>query len=103
MVENFSDKVANLAQKIQNQGQDRLRRENLGCDINLVNAMTKIKIGNKYTKIDSGNCGRYMIDNATGDIFGIKAYGVIHKGRHYGNLDTIEDWDWSDYHAKRNV
>lgn len=39
----------------------------------------------------------YMVDNATGEIFGIKAYGCIHKGHAYGNLNTIDAWDWSDY------
>ncbi len=32
---------------------------------------------------------------------GIKAYGVIHRGHRYGTLDTIHEWDWSDYRAVR--
>ena len=45
-----------------------------------------IKPGRKYTKVDIGNSGRYMIENATGKIFGIKGYGVIHRGHYYGTL-----------------
>jgi hypothetical protein len=45
-----------------------------------------------------------MVDNATGEIFGIKGYGVIHRGHRYGTLDTIGDYDWSGYHAvKRDL
>ena len=44
-----------------------------------------------------------MID-ADGQIFGIKAYGVIHKGHFYGTLDTIDLYDWSNYTAvKKNL
>jgi hypothetical protein len=35
--------------------------------------------GKKYTKIDVGASGKYMVDSE-GNIFGIKAYGVIHRG-----------------------
>ena len=55
--------------------------------------------GPKYTRVDVGRSGKYMVVNATGEIFGIKAYGVIHRGHSYGTLDTIEAWDWSGYTA----
>jgi len=58
--------------------------------------------GRKFTRVDVGginHCGRYMVDNVTGIIYGIKAYGVVHRGRTYGTLDTIDDWDWSGYRA----
>jgi hypothetical protein len=61
--------------------------------------------GKKYTKIDVSSCGqwsgKYMIDNATGDIFGIKGYGVIHKGHKYGNLNSVNNYYWGDYVAVR--
>jgi hypothetical protein len=61
--------------------------------------------GPKYTKVDRGPAhnmsGMLMVENATGRIFGIKAYGVIHRGHAYGTLDTIADWDWSDYYPRQ--
>ena len=55
--------------------------------------------GRKYIKVNVGASGKYMID---GDkIFGIKGYGVIHKGHQYGTLDTIEDWYWGSYKAHK--
>ncbi|HWQ96267.1 MAG TPA: hypothetical protein VN368_02730 [Candidatus Methylomirabilis sp.] len=58
---------------------------------------TYLKEGKKYTKLDCGSSGRLMI-TMDGDIYGIKAYGVIHKGHHYGNLDTINEWFWGEYY-----
>ena len=60
---------------------------------------TRVKVGRKYANIDVGQSGKYMVELATGEIYGIKAYGVIHRGHHYGNLDTIYNWDWSGYVA----
>ena len=62
----------------------------------------RIKMGRKYANVDVSGphwSGAYMVELATGEIFGIKAYGVIHRGHRYGNLDTISEWNWSDYRA----
>lgn len=61
-------------------------------------ATARIVAGKKYTKIDVGSSGKYMVDE-TGAIFGIKGYGVIHRGHRYGTLATIHEWDWSGYVA----
>ena len=58
-----------------------------------------IKPGKKYTKVDVGTSGMYMVVNDTGEIFSIKAYGVIHRGHQYGTLDTIDRWYWGPYRA----
>ena len=63
----------------------------------------KIKPGRKYTKVDVGRSGKYMVVNETGQIYGIKAYGVIHKGHYYGTLDTINEWNWGGYTAYKKV
>jgi hypothetical protein len=61
--------------------------------------------GPKYTKVDIGPehnmSGKYMIDNATGEIFGIKGYGRIHRGHCYGTLATVGDWYWGGYTGQR--
>lgn len=54
--------------------------------------------GKKYTKIDVGSSGKYMVDEHD-TIYGIKGYGVIHRGHVYGTLDTIQDWYWGGYVA----
>lgn len=57
----------------------------------------RVHYGKKYVRVDVGGSGAYMVD---GDkIFGIKAYGVIHRGHYYGTLDEIEGWNWGPYYA----
>ena len=64
-----------------------------------------VKPGPKYTKIDRGPehnmSGFLMIENATGAIYGIKAYGVVHKGHYYGTLATAGDWYWGEYGPRK--
>jgi hypothetical protein len=64
-----------------------------------------VKPGPKYTKIDRGTehgmSGFLMIENATGNIYGIKGYGVVHKGHYYGTLATADQWFWGDYSPRK--
>lgn len=60
---------------------------------------THFHMGRKFARVDVGSSGRYMVDLETGEIYGIKAYGVVHKGHRFGTIDTIQDWDWGGYRA----
>lgn len=62
---------------------------------------TRIVPGKKYAKVDVGTSGKYMVDMATGIIYGIKGYGQVHKGHRYGTLDTISEYYWGGYTATR--
>ena len=56
----------------------------------------KVVPGRKYVKVDVGTSGKYMVDSI-GDIWGVKGYGVIHRGKYYGNLETIDRYYWGSY------
>jgi len=60
----------------------------------------KIKKGRKYINVDLGSSGKYMI-TPDGEIFGIKGYGVIHRGHQYGTLETSNEWYWGLYKGVR--
>jgi hypothetical protein len=95
----ITEKLQRLADKIAQEQAERKKREfprSFG-----VSGPDKvmIKVGRKYANIDVGESGRYMVELSTGDIYGIKGYGVIHRGHYYGNLDTIDDWYWGEYTA----
>jgi hypothetical protein len=64
-----------------------------------------VKPGLVYTKVDIGPegnmSGKYMIENATGIIYGIKGYGKVHKGHRYGTLATVGDWYWGGYTGQK--
>ena len=62
----------------------------------------RVKIGKKYACVDVGGSGKYMVTLDTGEIFGIKGYGVIHRGYRFGTLDTINDYEWGNYRAMRS-
>jgi hypothetical protein len=60
--------------------------------------------GRKYDKVyvwsDVGShMGRYMIDRTTKGIYGIKSWAMVNPRRFYGDLDTIDQWDWSSHYA----
>lgn len=61
--------------------------------------------GPKCTKVDIGPAhnmgGKFMIENATGVIYGIKGYGKVHKGHMYGTLETVDQWYWGEYYPMR--
>src|SRR5437867_3193317 len=61
-----------------------------------------VKPGRRWTRVDVGESGKYMVDSDD-SIYGIKAYGVPHFGHQYGTLETIGEWDWSDYSAVRKT
>ena len=99
--------IEQLAALIQEQQRERYLQQfpdtlQRGLDT-LLHQATKTEVieGKKYTKINVGSSGKYMIDISTGDIYGIKGYGVIHKGHHYGTLDTINAWNWGGYTARK--
>lgn len=105
----MDSRIQTLADRIQTETLERFcndnKRDGYPSDIESVMRlhgksaiMTKVIPGNKYTKIDIGTSGKYMID-ADGNIFGIKAYGVIHRGQRYGTLDTIDNYYWGGYRA----
>lgn len=97
-MQDYQVKLEALATRLQKEQQARLVTDALDCQANINNAVTSIKPGKKYDRIDIGNSGSLMIVKATGEVFGIKAYGVIHRGHAYGTLDTIDDWFWGFYH-----
>lgn len=95
------DKIKQFAKLLEEQQiQDLIRK---GYDPALYNVKVTIKPGRKYTKVDVGTSGKYMVENSTSIIYGIKAYGVIHRGHWYGTLDTTKQYDWSGYYARKKV
>ena len=92
----FEEKIQTFAALVEKEVQEQMGRQypNISPDV------VKVIPGKKYVKVDVGPTsnmsGKYMIDEA-GNIFGIKAYGVIHRGHRYGTLDTIRDYYWGGY------
>ena len=60
--------------------------------------------GGRFWKIirrqSSGGSVAYFVERDTGIIFGAKSYKAYNPVHQYGTLETIHEWDWSDYYAK---
>lgn len=59
--------------------------------------------GYKFCKvfIDNGNnTGRYMVELATENIYGVKSWTQVNLRRMYGNLDTVDQFEWSEEQAR---
>jgi hypothetical protein len=97
------EQLQQLADLITKEQQEDLIASGLGCEANLQSAIAYIKAGRKYTKIDVGSSGKYMVENSTGRIYGIKAYGQVHLGHYYGTLDTIDQYHWGRYYAAKKA
>lgn len=89
-----------FAQLLQEDQLRGLKVRGVDCEGNRIQSLVTVKMGKKYARVDVGTSGKYMVDLNTGEIFGIKAYGVIHRGHQFGTLDTIHQWDWSGYRAE---
>lgn len=98
-METQEQKIKSFAELLERQQIEELLRRNLACEANVLNAKVSTKQGKKYIKVDVGPSGRYMVEISTEKIYGIKAYGVIHRGHCYGTLDEIENWYWGTYAA----
>lgn len=96
-----TEKIAKLVSLITSDTLDRFTKEghNPAHEYVIRYSTAVSKPGKLYTKIDIGHSGKYMIENSTGEIYGIKGYGVIHRGHHFGNLDTIDQYYWGNYTA----
>lgn len=95
----FQSKISRLALLIEQQQIQELRRHKPVCRTDLRNCKTQTKWGRKYVTIEICFCCRYMIEIATGEIFGIRGHGKVHRDYCFGTLDTIEDYWWGEYHA----
>ena len=47
------------------------------------------KEARRYIHLNDGTSGRFLLDRNTGEVWGIKAYGVRHPGKFAGTLDQL--------------
>lgn len=96
MTQGTEKKLKKLALKIEDETRQRFIKKGFNLESQKFNVT--VKPGRKYIKVDVGSSGTYMV-NKKEEIFGIKAYGVIHLGHKYGTLDTIDEYFWGGYKA----
>jgi hypothetical protein len=95
----MQEKINKFVAMLEHDQLEQLIKDNLACDGNVLGRKVHVEPKKKYININIGGSGAYMVDKETETIYGIKAYGVPHKGQVFGTLDTIGDYDWSGYRA----
>jgi len=82
-----TEKIKRFAELVEKQEKDALIRLCGSIVGNETSYLAHIVPKRKYVYVDVGSSGRYIIEGEK--VFGCKAYGVIHRGHFYGDLDDI--------------
>ena len=83
----FDEKIEAFRAQVEAQVRAEFDRKGYTDAVHERSMRVTVKAGRKYTKVDVGDSGRYMVEMDTERIFGIKGYGVVHRGKAYGTLD----------------
>ena len=97
----MQNKLEELKKLIEHDQIIELITKNMTCDANIKGVQVSVKPRKKYTAIDIGDGGRYLVENTTGEIYGVKGYGVPNKAHKFGTIDTIYDYHWGGYLARK--
>lgn len=92
--------IEEFAARVRQDTAERLGRDYPAYSTSMLEHDSRVSIhyGRKYARVDVGESGKYMIDQA-GNIYGIKAYGVPHLGKRFGSLETVDIFYWGGYYA----
>jgi hypothetical protein len=95
--------IAQFADLVQDHQVAALKRTHPTMAADLVTMHTKVTIipRQKYTLVNVADSGKFMVENATGEIYGIKGYGKINRKHHYGSVHTTALYYWGEYHPTR--
>jgi len=99
----MKEKIIAFAKLLETEQIQSLVKHNVDCEVNIQNARVSIRDGKKFASVNIGYSGRYMVELATGNIYGIKGYGQVHRGHFYGTVDEINNWYWGDYYPQNKV
>jgi len=72
-----------------------------GLNPALHNHKVRADIGRKFAHIVCGTTSKFMVEVATGNIFGTKGVQQVHRGHFYGTLETTGEYFWCEYYPSR--
>ena len=92
------EKLEAFAERVETEQRARYARDYPTIEPEIVtrDCRVVIKDGARWTRVDVGTSGKFMVDR-DGAIYGIKGYGKVHPKKRYGTLDTIDEWEWGGY------
>jgi hypothetical protein len=96
----YAEKLEAFRALFEKQNAERQARLFSNLTPDTVGVETGYKFDKVFVNTGAQRMGRYMVESRTGEIFGIKSWTQVNRRRHYGTLDTITQWDWSDFYAR---
>ena len=96
----YEDKLERFRALFEGQSNDRKARLYSNLDSDSVEIETGYKFDKVYINNGVQRMGRYMVESRTGIIWGIKSWTQVNRRRQYGTLDTVEQYDWSDFYGR---
>lgn len=99
----MNEKLERLCKLIETETKEHMLKRGFTF-VNQTGVTCEVHVAKKYTRVDVGSpqmSGKYMVENETGIVYGIKGYGVIHRGHSYGTLDTVDQYFWGGYIATK--
>jgi len=98
---NYTEKLQHFRKVFEEQHQERQMRLYPNTQPDTIGVITGYKFDKIYTITDSDQrLGRYMVESRTGSIYAIKSWTQVNKRRQYGTLDTVDQYDWSEFYAR---
>jgi hypothetical protein len=104
---NYEEKLEHFRARFETHHNERLARLYPELDSESIRVETGYKFDKVFVNRNCGGTpnttqqiGRYMVESRTGDIYGIKSWTQVNKRRWYGTLETVDQYDWSDFYAR---
>ena len=96
---NYETKLERFRRLFEEHSNDRLKRIYPDRDPNEI----QVEFGYKFDKVfvfNGQKAGRYMVESRSGKIWGIKSWTQVNYRRQFGTLDTVDQYDWSEYSGR---
>lgn len=90
------DKAIEYVEKL-NTFVDTLNKENQKSTGDMWVIESGRKFDRVFLKTPNQRLGRYFVDRNSWVIYGIKSWAQVNPRREFGTLDTVPQFDWSNY------
>jgi len=96
----YDKKLENFRSTFERHSNDRRSRLYPNLPPEAIGVEQGYKFDKVFVNTGDQRMGRYMVESRTGAIYGIKSWTQVNKRRQYGTLDTVDQYDWSDFYAR---
>jgi len=96
----YEEKLENFRETFERHHNERMARLYPTLTPDMIECETGYKFDKVFVNNGTQRLGHYMVESRTGAIYGITSWTQVNKRRQYGTLDTVDQYDWSDFYAR---